>query len=263
MTGPMGVVLRRASASASGAAMSQILSRRPPSSSRRLNALGFLAAAGLVAGVALAWLRWLPAMAGFALFALGGLGAILVALLSVVQALRGRGFGRGAVVATVVAVGFVFVAARGSGPPPINDFTTDLADPPAFRHAATLPPNAGRDLGYPPAFAAVQESCCADIRPARVDGSGEAVFALARGVAEGMPAWTVTYAEPAAGVLEAVATTGIFGFHDDIVIRIRPNPDGGSRIDVRSKSRDGRGDLGANADRIRRFADAARAGLEQ
>ncbi len=59
------------------------------------------------------------------------------------------------------------------------------------------------------------------------------------------------------GVFEAVEVTRIFRFVDDIVVRVRMSPGGnGSVVDVRSKSRDGRGDLGANAARIRAFAAA-------
>ena len=58
-----------------------------------------------------------------------------------------------------------------------------------------------------------------------------------------------------AGRIEASDSTWIFGFVDDVVVRVRPAP-GGSRLDIRSKSRDGKGDLGANAARIRRLRDA-------
>jgi uncharacterized protein (DUF1499 family) len=68
-----------------------------------------------------------------------------------------------------------------------------------------------------------------------------------------MPTWEITFTDPATGAIEAVATTLVFGFQDDIVIRVRPAPHGGSRVDLRSKSRDGRGDIGANAARIRAF----------
>jgi hypothetical protein len=44
------------------------------------------------------------------------------------------------------------------------------------------------------------------------------------------------------------------GFRDDIVVRIRPAPDG-ARVDARSASRYGRGDLGVNARRIRALLD--------
>jgi uncharacterized protein (DUF1499 family) len=85
-------------------------------------------------------------------------------------------------------------------------------------------------------------------------------YERALGLARSMPAWTVTSADAAAGTIEAVATSRVFRFQDDIAIRVRPEPGGGSRVDVRSKSRDGKGDIGANAMRIRSFVDALRAG---
>jgi uncharacterized protein (DUF1499 family) len=55
--------------------------------------------------------------------------------------------------------------------------------------------------------------------------------------------------------VEAVATTFWFGFRDDVVVRIRPGAAGGSRVDVRSVSRVGQSDLGANAARIGRILE--------
>jgi uncharacterized protein (DUF1499 family) len=64
--------------------------------------------------------------------------------------------------------------------------------------------------------------------------------------------WDVVASDAAAGRVEATDTTAWFGFKDDVVIRIRPNGPG-SRVDVRSMSRVGRSDAGANAERIRSF----------
>jgi uncharacterized protein (DUF1499 family) len=64
--------------------------------------------------------------------------------------------------------------------------------------------------------------------------------------------WEIVSLRPADGSIEATATTAWFGFHDDVVVRIRP-AGSNSRIDVRSVSRVGRGDAGKNADRIRRY----------
>ncbi|MCY4344125.1 MAG: DUF1499 domain-containing protein, partial [Gammaproteobacteria bacterium] len=49
--------------------------------------------------------------------------------------------------------------------------------------------------------------------------------------------------------IEATATTFWFGFKDDVAIRVQPHAEG-ALVDVRSVSRVGIGDLGANADRI-------------
>ena len=67
-----------------------------------------------------------------------------------------------------------------------------------------------------------------------------------------MPGWEVVGLDESNGTIEAVATSTVFGFQDDVAIRVRP--DGASSVvDVRSKSRDGKGDLGANAERIRQY----------
>jgi len=70
--------------------------------------------------------------------------------------------------------------------------------------------------------------------------------------------WKISAAEPAEGRIEAVDTTMFFGFKDDVVIRLRA-VQGGTRVDVRSKSRVGLGDTGTNAMRIRRLLSALRA----
>jgi uncharacterized protein (DUF1499 family) len=64
------------------------------------------------------------------------------------------------------------------------------------------------------------------------------------------PGWTTVATNSDAGRIKT--TTPWFGFSDDVVIRVVPAP-GGSRIDVRSVSRVGKGDLGANAKRVRAF----------
>jgi uncharacterized protein (DUF1499 family) len=219
------------------------------------NVIGLVAAAAFVIGPTLATLGLVAPLAGFALFGLGGLLALIVGAVSAVQAARGRGLGAGGAAALAVALVFLGIASRGAGSPRINDFTTDLADPPGFKHAATLPQNRGRDLAYPPAFADVQRACCADLKPA-VLPAGRDAMARAREVAESMPSWQVTATDLQAGTIEAVATSRLFHFQDDIVIRVRPEADGSSRVDMRSKSRDGKGDMGVNARRIRDYIAA-------
>ena len=48
-------------------------------------------------------------------------------------------------------------------------------------------------------------------------------------------------------------TSTFFRFKDDVVVRVRPAPDGGSLVDMRSISRVGGSDVGMNAKRIRAF----------
>lgn len=216
---------------------------------------GFL----MLLGPVLAWLRVVPPLAGFGLFVLGGLAGLVLGLVALGRAVRGRGLNRGGVVALLTGTAFVVIAARSAGAPRINDFTTDLDDAPAFRNATTLAANQGRDMHYPAGFVPAQRGCCPDLHPARLRGSTDDAFARARRVAEGMPTWTITVADPAAGTIEATATSRVFGFVDDIVIRVRPDGGGQSRVDMRSRSRDGKGDIGANAARIRQYIEAVEA----
>lgn len=57
---------------------------------------------------------------------------------------------------------------------------------------------------------------------------------------------------PDEAMIEAFARTPIFGFVDDVVVRLRSNSEG-TQVDMRSASRSGEHDLGSNARRIRRF----------
>jgi uncharacterized protein (DUF1499 family) len=215
---------------------------------------GLLGGGTMLVGTGLAWLRLVPSLVGFGLFALGGLVCLGASIGVIIGLLRGRGLRPGGVVALAGAALLLVAARPGFGVPRINDFTTDLADPPAFTHAATLGPNVGRSLAYPAAFAAEQRACCADLHPAQLAAAPAEAFPRVRDTAARMPSWTLTASDPAAGVIEAVATSTVFGFQDDIVIRVRPAATGpGSIVDVRSKSRDGKGDLGVNANRIRAF----------
>ena len=61
--------------------------------------------------------------------------------------------------------------------------------------------------------------------------------------------WEIVLADKTNGRIEATATTALFGFKDDVVIRLTES-EGGTRVDMRSASRVGLSDLGANAARI-------------
>lgn len=65
--------------------------------------------------------------------------------------------------------------------------------------------------------------------------------------------WTVVEADEEGGRLQAEARTPVFGFVDDVDVRVAEGAGGGTRVDMRSASRVGRGDLGTNRRRIRRF----------
>jgi uncharacterized protein (DUF1499 family) len=144
------------------------------------------------------------------------------------------------------------------GVPPINDITTDIDDPPAFVAILNIRSGATSSPDYDgPEEAAAQRKAYPDIQTLRLPIAMPEAFARALAVARELGWEIVASEEP--DHIEAVATTRWFGFKDDIVIRVRDEA-GGSRIDIRSKSRVGRGDAGANAARIRQFLAAMREG---
>lgn len=221
--------------------------------------VGKLAVVGLALfglGPLLARLETVPALVGFVLFALGGLLGMVALVWGGVAAVRGSGGWLVPGIGLAITAVFIMVALPSRAYPPYNDFTTDPDDPPAFVAAGVLPPNRGRDLGYPGgAVTEAQREAYPDLRPLDLPEAPAAVFARAAALAHGMPGWEVTVEDGGTGIIEAVASTRLFRFRDDIVIRIRARRDG-TRVDMRSKSRDGRGDLGANALRIRAFLGA-------
>ncbi|WPZ32905.1 DUF1499 domain-containing protein [Thalassobaculum sp. OXR-137] len=127
--------------------------------------------------------------------------------------------------------------------PSINDITTDLLDPPKFI-STDIP-------AYPAAFADKQREGYPEIAPLILPDAPDAVFRRATDVAIDL-GWRIRHAEPQSGRIEAVATTSFLRFKDDVVVRLRPQ-ESGTRVDIRSRSRIGRHDLGTNARRIREF----------
>jgi uncharacterized protein (DUF1499 family) len=142
--------------------------------------------------------------------------------------------------------------------PPIHDITTDPEDPPAFVAVIARRQGARNPVEYGgPVVAAQQRRAFPDIRPLDVDAPPHRAFAAAEAAARKL-GWEIVEAAPTEGRLEATATTRWFGFKDDVVVRVRPRG-AGSRVDLRSLSRIGVGDLGVNAARVRAFIERLRA----
>ncbi len=134
--------------------------------------------------------------------------------------------------------------------PPIHDISTDTETPPAF--VAVLPrrANASNSAEYAgDSIASLQRAAFPDVQPILLSEPVNSAFSRALAAAKGM-GWEIVAADSTDGRIEATATTTWFGFKDDVVIRVRPD-ENGSRVDVRSVSRVGRSDVGANAARIR------------
>lgn len=210
----------------------------------------------LLAGPMMAWglLGW---QAGLGMFVIAALLAGIGGIICLVALFRKRG-GLGVVLAAAAGIAALAVPAaiviNGRAFPPINDITTDTGNPPVFvaitadmRGPGTAP------LMYNPSYAAIQAKGYPKLSALVVPSAPAMVFdkALAAAKAQG---WEIIASDAASGRIEATATVPWWGFKDDIVVRIAPEGDG-SRIDVRSTSRVGKGDLGVNAQRISDYLD--------
>jgi hypothetical protein len=137
--------------------------------------------------------------------------------------------------------------------PAIHDITTNIDDPPVFDIALERRGADANNIDIKPEAIAIQLQYYPDLTTIESALSPSDAFSRAAEVAIELN-WKIYNSDPRQGLLEAAYTSFWFGFTDDIVIRIRPTVNG-TEIDLRSVSRVGRGDLGANAKRIRAFVE--------
>ncbi|MFW6413499.1 MAG: DUF1499 domain-containing protein, partial [Oceanicaulis sp.] len=208
--------------------------------------------------------------------AVAGLAALVVAILFRVIFGSKNAPGPGGYIAGVTALavglgGIIYaqqVRAMASGVPPIHDISTDFENPPGFTQAmldrrgpdsnpvayegktvsdaSWVDPHwAGRLLP------GVQREAYPGVQPVVLDLPPQRAYAVALDTAKEV-GWTVTADSERALSFEGTAETFWFGFQDDVSVRVTPAEDGGSRVDMRSISRVGMSDLGANAARLER-----------
>lgn len=195
----------------------------------------------------------LAAIAAALLFGLAGLVLALVALGHIWASGR-PGTARSIVAVLIGLPVFVLLAFSTYGLmayPRVNDVTTDAADPPRFW--STDHPHPDRLKG---AAAEAARGSYADLASRAYHLDAEHAFAIARTLVEER-GWQANLFVPpddgqGTGRIEATARTLLFRFPDDIAIRI-VGSENGSRVDLRSVSRYGVADLGANARRVRAF----------
>ena len=206
----------------------------------------------------------LSGLSAFMFFGIGGLLFVISILVNLVGLAISKGTAGAAsatntVIALVAGVAVIGAAMSQrpdtSGAPAIHDLTTDLDSPPEF--VAVVPRRT--DAQNPPEYlddgtAEAQKAAFPDLVTLKVDMPAPEVFAAAEQVVGDM-GWELVEADMLDGRIEATDSTYWFGFKDDVVVRIAG--DGTNTwVDVRSKSRVGRGDMGTNARRIREFLDA-------
>ena len=162
-----------------------------------------------------------------------------------------------------------YLAAIALSLPMIADVTTDFASPPAFMISAKA--RAARAGQTPPAWDPANESLQQDaypkVQPILVDLEPLQAYQLVLRVAKDL-GWTIVDSNPpnlrvdGVAQIEAMARSPVFGFADDIAVRVRPLASQ-TRIDLRSVSRVGRQDFGANARHFDRFAAAVQDALQE
>lgn len=205
-----------------------------------------------------------PSLISLLIAVVGGLLVVLVGLIYLVIALK-NGLGRNRNL-LLVAMLVGFIPALIIGPqmgkarevPPIHDITTDPENPPVFVDLLPVRENAPNGAEYggaegwsPESLALATREAYPELAPIRTSLSiGDAVR-QSESVLEAMGLEVVS-ADPIDGRVEATATTFWFGFKDDMVLRISESGDE-SVVDIRSMSRVGQSDVGANAARIMEF----------
>ncbi len=231
----------------------------------RLAGIGFGIAlasgiAALFAGLGTRW-EWWDYRAGLIILpaaALSGLASAALSLFAAFAALRSGQrravvFGlHGLIIGALVFGVPWYLLNEGRKVPPIHDISTDTDNPPRFVAVLQVRRTAPNPAEYGGAeIAAQQKKGYPDLAPAMLSVPPRAAFDHAVKIARAS-GWEIVALAPQDYRIEATATTDWFGFKDDVVVRIAPSGNG-SRVDVRSVSRVGVSDLGANARRIREF----------
>jgi uncharacterized protein (DUF1499 family) len=198
-----------------------------------------------------------PALATFAAaLVFAGL-AILLALVSFIVIWRHgvRGLGRalfGMLLGIALLAYPAYLAQRAYRYPAIYDVTTDAANPPRFIALAAQRPK--DRIVYPAAAAPLQRAAYPDVVPLQLTLPLRSAYDVVLGVLNKRKQVLVESMPPAANrreaTIEYTARTPLMGFRDDVVIRISAAGNG-TRVDLRSASRFGSHDLGANAARLR------------
>ncbi|WP_417320222.1 DUF1499 domain-containing protein [Emcibacter sp.] len=146
----------------------------------------------------------------------------------------------------------LYLQRTGGNVPPIHDITTDMENPPLFTVLQKERTERDNSLDYEgEPVANLQRAAYPHIQPLITTMPADQAYALALQCARDLD-WRIALEDESTGRIEATDRTMWFRFIDDVVIMVSPE-ENGSRIDLRSVSRIGRSDLGANARRIAAF----------
>jgi len=205
-------------------------------------------------------LQWWPVGTGIVTLGVGAVAAaagVVIALAALAMAWltdvrRALGLAAaGLLIGAALAAPPLLLWRRAATLPAIHDISTDTENPPRFAAIVPLRADAPNSLEYSADVAAQQKAGYPEIGPVALPQTPALAFELAVRAAHDM-GWEVVAVSPPDLRIEATATSWLFGFKDDVVVRVTPAAQG-SRVDVRSVSRVGRSDVGVNASRIRAY----------
>jgi uncharacterized protein (DUF1499 family) len=211
------------------------------------------------------------AMNLLALSTLGLVLAILVAMGALVRIWFGGQRGATAAVAGIVIalIGLSlpgWFLAKFIMLPRLTDIETSPREPLDFKVLASMRPADANPIKDPNDTAAEkQEKAYPDIRPMDLERSSLEVFDMVNEAVKRL-GWTIALSEPpgdnGVGRIEATDRTMIMGFTDDVLVGVTGD-DAHASIDVRSVSRYGLHDFGANAARIHTLFAEVKSELEK
>ena len=199
---------------------------------------------------------WEPGLGLYALACLGStlLAIIFIILLMLPRFAEARAATGKRLLLALPGTALLLALTSGGDAPPIHDITTNTVDPPEFVTAAQQRGEGANSLDIKPDFIAEQKKAYPELATIRTGLAASQAFDRAVTIA-GELGWEIYHEDRDAGIIEAVDTTAIMGFKDDVVIRV-VHGFSGTMVDLRSVSRVGLSDLGANAQRISAFTAA-------
>jgi len=211
-----------------------------------------------VSGHRTGFLTFQLALAGLAVGSLIALTAIVFGWIEIVRARKEKKAqttptAAGATLGFLIIMPVLITILSSIGAPMIHDIATDLEHPPEFIAIKALRSVTDNPLERSQSgnLAALQKQSYPDIKSLLIDRPLDMVFEQAVKLVK-KRGWEVIVISAANGRIEATDTTPIMGFKDDVVIRVSRDANR-TRVDMRSVSRVGKGDLGTNAARIRAF----------
>jgi uncharacterized protein (DUF1499 family) len=239
----------------------------PPSrAARAAERLAFLSVPVILAAILLTRSGQVDPLQGAAMVALGAILAVAALAVASVAAFEIWRFGRiglgalfrGVFVAALVLAYPAWLAGKALRLPVLNDISTDIVDPPVYSTSRTaLAARGGRNPSdLDPRRRQAQLAAYPGVRTIIIEGEPEEAFQQVIEAVRKLRWRVIEEVRPddrrGQGRIEAIHETLLMRFSDDITIRLRPSGNE-VRVDIRSASRIGRHDFGANAARILRL----------